>query len=176
MILFFLCNPTIILDVGVGWAGVPFGIIVHYFFYRYLCGLYIKDKISKELYSRIRLEKWFILGYLGSIIFFLPDFAILFIIPAIVMFIFPFYFTYSFITVLISKDFREPLERKLLLYYYGVPTFSIIVSGILIKFALYHSFSNIVFYYANYYMLLIFIIFFLGFLIFYNLSRLPRKN
>ncbi|MCS6954921.1 MAG: hypothetical protein NZM44_00990 [Candidatus Calescibacterium sp.] len=152
--MFFLCTPISFEDIGVGWLAVwmtiiLFSLIVHPIFF-YFFRKYVKDgKISEEILNRIKYEKlicWAILGPFGLAA---PMCAIFFILPLFVMIVSPFYFTFSFLTTLILEKLHSSFERKLLLFYYAIPTFSIIILGVILKLRLYGNLSELIFYYTN---------------------------
>ncbi|MCS7243236.1 MAG: hypothetical protein RMJ36_00655 [Candidatus Calescibacterium sp.] len=157
--MFFLCTPISFDEAGIrGWGIVwlviiLFCMLIYPFFYGLFTVCYRKGKLAYATIKRVMYESFFYIGILGAIplaapsSIFLCNFGL--ILPILAMFMFPIYFTFSFINILFSKGIYEPFERKLLLFYYSIPTFLILSLGIASKTALYGSVSDLIFYYST---------------------------
>jgi len=129
--MFFLCSPQLL-----------FPIFVHDFIGK-SWDLLQKGAIREDIYKNLLKEKKWVWGFLG--IFGLYDVVLteeysylmcmVMFFPFVILWLaFPIYFTFNFIFFFLNKKKYHNEEGKLLLSFYGFPTFFIIILGFIFKF------------------------------------------
>jgi hypothetical protein len=194
--MFFLCSPQPLVP-NVLYLFLPGFLAMIYpffsgYFIRKSLDLLRKGAIREDIYRNLLKEEKWSLGFLGllGLIDYVPVekysylmcLAILF--PFVILLLaFPIYFTFNFIFFLLNKERYNNEERKLLLSFYGFPTFFIIIVGFIYKF-LFHAASfetplGIYYYFLDegkYWFIGIFIFLIVIFLIFYTIKSIKKEE
>jgi hypothetical protein len=152
----FLCTT---IDPGIAYyVVVLFLIFIYPFFFEMRIveakDLFTKGDIREIIYKNLVGEwKWF-LGILGYLSFVVPACTIFFPF-AFILLAFPVYFTFNFIFYFLNRQKYNEKERKLLMRFYGIPTFIILIGGIIFKIIFYklkygnYFLSEMYYYYIN---------------------------
>lgn len=173
----FLCDPkSFYLDFGVGWFGVAFSAVIYVFIVNpifsliswYFCR---KGRLRVDISKRMFREFWF--AFIVGFFSFGGPFFIL-------AFMYPLYFTFHFLSMILLKNVLESFERKFLLIYYGITTFLIIGLAIMNKIKYWEDLNQMFHYYTTeglkWFGLYFFIFIFLFVLAFLNIKISFKKK
>jgi hypothetical protein len=188
--MFFLCSPDPLVP-NVVYLFLPGFLLMIYPFFVYgfvrkSLDLLRKGAIKEDIYKNLLKEKKWFWGCLGIWGFYWLSeemfICLVIFLPFVILLLaFPIYFTFNFIFFLLNKERYNNEERKLLLSFYGFPTFFIIIVGFIYKF-LFHAESfktplGIYYYFlyeGKYWFIGIFIFLIVIFLIFYTIKSIKK--
>jgi len=193
--VFFLCSPQLMVPNVVYALVYVFLLFIYPFFVsnfiKKSIDLLQKGVIREDIYKNLLKEKKWFWGFLGlfglydiSAVEYFYIMCMVMFFPFVILFLaFPIYFTFNFIFFLLNKEKYNNEERKLLLTFYGFPTFFIIIVGFILKF-LFHARNfgtplGIYYYFlyeGNFWFIGIFIFLIFIFLIFFTIKSIGKEG
>jgi hypothetical protein len=136
--MLFLCSVEP-LYIGIGST---ISLLILFFIYPFYVNRFIyasnnllkEGKIRKHIVEIIRKEKRWLWGMLSYLFISAPPSIYIIFLPFfIILLSFPIYFASNFIFYFLHKENYDPQERKLLLNFYGIISFSIIILSLILK-------------------------------------------